>query len=48
MAPASILFEAFITLLQVAVAGLHRGAITVTVDAVTGTAALLDASATGH
>lgn len=48
MAPTSILFEAFVTLLQVAVASLHRGAVTVTVDAITGAAALLDASATGH
>lgn len=48
MAPASILFEAFVTLLQVAVTGLHRGAVTVTVDAVTGASTLLDASATGH
>lgn len=48
MTPTSILFEAFVTLLQVAVTGLHRGAITVTVDAVAGTAALLDATTTGH
>lgn len=48
MAPTSILFEAFVALLQVAVTGLYRGPITVTVDAVAGTATLLDATATGH
>lgn len=48
MAPTSILFEAFVTLLQVAVPRLDRRAITVAVDAVAGASTLLNATTTGH
>lgn len=48
MAPATILFEAFVAFLGVAVTGLDRGALTVAVDAVTGASTLLDAPATSH
>ena len=39
---------ALVTFLGVAVTGLHRGALTVAVDAVTGASALLDAATTSH
>ena len=39
---------ALVALLQVAVPGLHRGALAVVVDAVAGAAALLDASPARH
>lgn len=39
---------AFVTFLWVAVTGLHRGALTLAVDAVAGAAALLDATAASH
>lgn len=48
MAPASILFEAFVTFLWVAITGLDRGALTLAVDAVAGASTLLDAAATSH
>lgn len=46
MAPATILFEALVTFLRVAVTGLDRCAVTVTGDAVTGTTTLLGSTAT--
>lgn len=48
MAPTTILFKALVTLLRVAVTGLHRGAVTVAVDAVAGASALLDSPAARH
>ena len=39
---------ALVALLEVAVPGLHRGALAVVVDAVAGASALLDAPAAGH
>lgn len=40
------LLTALVTLLEVAVAGLHRGALTVVIDTVTGAATLLDSPPT--
>lgn len=48
MTPATILFESLIALLKVAGPGLYRGAFTAVVEAVTGTASLLDPVTTGH
>lgn len=48
MAPATVLLESLVTLLEVAVAGLDRGALTVVIDTIAGAATLLDAPPTGH
>lgn len=46
--PHALWLTAFVTFLQVAVSGLHRGTLTVAVDAITWAPTLLYATATGH